>query len=223
MYLSCEDRVGVLHWRFARICRFLGISLASLRGWLEVFDLVGQDSVLWERDPRTGHVITGAYGCLSERIKQHGTQVLFVDGISDTFGGNENAKTEVKRYVNALVALVPPDDGGIVLIGHVAKSAASAITTTEGYSGTTGWHNAVRARWYLYPRLDRARTVTVHGGPATSFWSCRSRTSVGASSRCGYPGTKRRICSSDGRSSAPRPPIVSPANRSSGPPSFGRW
>ena len=68
MYLSCEDRVGILRSRVCARVGFLGISLASLRGWLEVFDLVGQDSVLWERDPRTGHVIAGCLGCLSERI-----------------------------------------------------------------------------------------------------------------------------------------------------------
>jgi RecA-family ATPase len=71
---------------------------------------------------------------------------LFVDGISDTYGGNENVKTDVKRYVNALVGLIPPVTGAVVLEGHVAKPAATNGQTTEGYSGTTGWHNSVRAR-----------------------------------------------------------------------------
>lgn len=150
-YLACEDREGLLHWRLARICRHVGVNLASLRAWLDVRDLVGRDSVLWERDPRTGYTMTPAYAALAHSIEEQATEFLVVDGISDTFGGNENAKTEVKRYVNALIAPLPPDRGATLLVGHIAKPAASGIATTEGYSGTTGWHNSVRARWYLFP------------------------------------------------------------------------
>ena len=150
-YVSCEDREGLLHWRLARICRHNGVNLANLRGWLNVRDLVGRDCVLWERDPRTGYTVTTAYGALLHSIEDQATEFLVVDGISDTYGGNENAKTEVKRFVNALVAPIPADRGAALLVGHIAKPAASGIATTEGYSGTTGWHNSVRARWYLYP------------------------------------------------------------------------
>lgn len=156
LYLSCEDREAVLHWRLARTCSHLGVDLAALAGSLDILDLVGNDCVLWERDPRTGAAFTAAYGFLEERMKAHGTEVLFVDGISDTFGGNENAKTDVKRYVNALVTLIPPETGAVVLVGHIAKPAATNGQTTEGYSGTTGWHNSARARWYLYPETTQA-------------------------------------------------------------------
>lgn len=151
LYLSCEDREPVLHWRLSRICAYLGINLAGLRGWLEVLDLVGRDTVLWERDPRTGYTITPAFGRLSEMVREHETEVLFVDGTADSFGGNENARGEVKRYVNALVGLIPPERGAVVLIAHVAKMTAAGAATSEGYSGSTAWHNAARARWYLYP------------------------------------------------------------------------
>jgi len=154
MYLSCEDRENILHWRLSRVCAHIGISLASLRGWLVVVDLVGQETVLWERDPRTGHTCTPAYGALQEVMRNHETQALFVDGVSDTFGGNENARADVKRYVNALVALIPPAEGAVVLVGHLAKPAATSGQTSEGYSGSTSWHNSVRARWYLYAETE---------------------------------------------------------------------
>ncbi len=151
MYLACEDREGVLHWRLARICSHLGLDLAKLRGWLQVLDLVGRETILWDRNPRTGYTVTPAYGSLSERVKEQSTQVLFVDGVSDAFGGNENARSEVKSYVNSLLALVSPDEGAVHLIGHVNRPTAAGNATTEGYSGSTAWHNAVRARWYLFP------------------------------------------------------------------------
>ena len=151
LFLSCEDRRPVLHWRMSRICAHLGADLASLRGWLEIIDLVGADAMLWDRDPRTGNTIAPAYGRLQERIGQCQTEVLMIDGVSDVFGGNENARGEVKRFVNSLVALIPPDAGAVLLVGHVSKPGSTAGANGEGYSGSTGWHNSCRARWYLYP------------------------------------------------------------------------
>jgi len=151
LYLSCEDREGILHWRLARICASRGIDLASLAGWLEIIELVGHDAIVWERDPRTGATFTAACARLAERMEISQAEVLMVDATSDTFGGNENARNEVKRYVNSLVALVPPDTGAVLLVGHVSKPTAMNSSTTEGYSDSTGWHNSTRARWYLYP------------------------------------------------------------------------
>ena len=76
--------------------------------------------------------------------------------MSDTFGGNENARGDVKRFVNSLVALIPPDQGALMLVGHIAKPTAASPMTSDGYSGSTGWHNSVRARWYLYPESTPA-------------------------------------------------------------------
>lgn len=156
-YLSCEDREDVLHWRLSRICAYLGVNLSTLRGWLEVFDLVSSDSVLWERDAKDGTTLRAAYFELQAHVRRHGGDVvLFVDGITDTYAGNENAKPEVKRYVRSLVRLIDPKRGAVLLIGHIAKPAAAGEPTSEGYSGTTAWHNSVRARWYLYPETQRS-------------------------------------------------------------------
>jgi RecA-family ATPase len=159
LYLSCEDRGNILHWRLERITAYLGISLASLRGWLMVIDLVGCETILWERG-RDGVTLTASWEELQARMRAYETEVLFVDGISDTYGGDENKKSEVKRYVNSLVRLIDPERGAAVLIGHIAKPTAANPTTSEGYSGTTGWHNSVRARWYLYPETQSAEDGT---------------------------------------------------------------
>lgn len=158
LYLSCEDRASVLHWRLARICAFRGIDLASLAGWLNIVELVGHDAILWDRDPRTGATFTAAYARLVERLAGCHADVLMLDATSDNFGGNENARGEVKRFVNSQVALVPAETGAVLLIGHVAKPTAMNSATTEGYSGSTGWHNSTRARWYLYPEAQHGET-----------------------------------------------------------------
>lgn len=150
LYLACEDREGVLHWRLTRICSFRGIDLASLEGWLEIIELVGHDAIVWDRDPRTGATFTAAYARLAERMRGSQAEVLIVDSVADVFGGNENARSDVLRFTSSLVALVPPERGAVLLIGHVPKLVAISAQTGEGYSGSTGWHNATRARWYLH-------------------------------------------------------------------------
>lgn len=154
LYLSCEDRVTVLHWRFARICSYLEMNISDLAGQLDVLDLVGHETLLYQRDPMANIDLTAAYGQLGARMRELGTEVLILDGVSDVFGGNENDRGQVKQFVNALIGLIPPDRGAVLLVAHVNKPTASAAATTEGYSGSTAWHNAVRARWYLRPEFD---------------------------------------------------------------------
>lgn len=155
MFLSCEDRANVLHWRLTRICRHLAIDLANLRGWLHVVDLVGHDALLYATDPRTGNSITPAYGILAERIREQQIEVLIADGTADTYGDSENARGPVKRFINSLLGLIPAETGALILIGHVNRVTAANNITTEGYSGSTAWHNSCRARWYLYQQSEQ--------------------------------------------------------------------
>lgn len=158
LYLSAEDRADVLHWRLAHIAAHEGIAADDLDG-LRVVDLVGHDSILFRRTPFAGAGVTAAYSKLKRLIAETRAEVLVVDGVSDTFGANENDRADVKQFVNSLVGLVG-NDGAVILIHHVAKTAAVAGSTSEGYSGSTGWHNAVRARWYLYPETEQGEEGT---------------------------------------------------------------
>jgi RecA-family ATPase len=153
-YLSCEDRVSVLHWRLRHICDHLGLDMAELVGWLDVRDLVGHDAIVWQPDepPFT----TATYDVLAEQFRQSGAHLLVIDGITDAFGGDENSRWQVKSFVNSLLALIDPDDGALLLQAHVNKlTTIGHNATPEGYSGSTAWHNAVRARWYLHPETDQ--------------------------------------------------------------------
>lgn len=152
LYLSCEDRADVLHWRMARIRAHLGASVDELAEGLSLLDLVGHTAMLFGRVSGPGTEKTGYYEVLRERFEGH--SMLVVDGAADAFGGSENDRGEVKRFVNALVGLIPTD-GAVLLQHHVNRASASGAASSEGYSGSTGWHNSVRARWYLYPETER--------------------------------------------------------------------
>lgn len=153
LYLSCEDRLSVLHWRLKHICDHLEIDMATLDGCLDVRDLVGHDTIAWQ--PDASGFATPAYDELAAQFRQSGAHVLVVDGVTDAFGGDENARWAVKSFVNSLLALIDPDEGALLLMAHVNKLTANAPAASEGYSGSTAWHNAVRARWYLHHETDQ--------------------------------------------------------------------
>jgi RecA-family ATPase len=162
LYLSAEDRVDVLHWRLARIATLEGLAGADLDR-LRIVDLVGHDSILYRRTSFTGAGVTAAYGELMRLVEETRAEVLVVDGVSDTFGANENDRADVKQFVNSLVRLVG-NNGAVILIHHVAKTTAVVGSTSEGYSGSTGWHNSVRARWYLCPETEQSEEGTKQTG-----------------------------------------------------------
>ena len=127
-YLGCEDRFNEFYYRLLSILEYLNgvrgpdekeIKLTDLDGWFDPIILVGRDSILWERDPKTGNCITPAYLRLCERMRASGTEILIVDGVADTFGGNINSPAEVKRYMNSMLAPVNEDRGAVLLIAHV--------------------------------------------------------------------------------------------------------
>jgi RecA-family ATPase len=153
--LACEDRTPVIHWRLDRICRSLGIDMRDLAGHLDILDLVGCDAILYA--PSRDGCYRAPLGALQSRIAELGTEVLCVDGVTHTFGGNENDRVHVTGYVNLLASLVPADRGAVILVGHVDKATAKGADTGEGYSGSTAWSNAVRSRWYLRPETESIR------------------------------------------------------------------
>ena len=66
---------------------------------------------------------------------------------ADTFGGNENDRAQVRQFVGLLRKLAMTADGAVVLLSH---PSLTGINSGSGLSGSTGWHNSVRARMYLH-------------------------------------------------------------------------
>jgi hypothetical protein len=147
LYLSCEDRSDVLHWRLEQICAHLGVDMAALDGWLAIVDMVDTDALLM-RSERSGSLApTSVYEAVRHMMRDR--DVLVADSLTDVYGGDENDRSQIKAFINALLRLIDARRGAVLLIGHVNKPTAASNNTTEGYSGSTQWHNAVRSRWYL--------------------------------------------------------------------------
>ncbi|MGE3650611.1 MAG: AAA family ATPase, partial [Reyranellaceae bacterium] len=151
LFLAAEDRAEVLHWRLSHIARHLDVSIADLAGRLHLVDLVGRDAVLWHSACLKGGTCTPGFERLRRLMRDTGAEVLAVDGVSDTFAGSEIARAEVRAYIASLLSLIDAERGALLLLGHVDKTSANGNATSNGYSGSTAWHNSVRSRWYLYP------------------------------------------------------------------------
>lgn len=149
---SFEDGADVLHWRLSRICALLGVALPDLDGWLLVFDGTEADATMAQSTP-DGLMTTATYAWVGDRIKLDAIEVLAIDGAADVYAGNENSRSEVKKFIRLLRRLIPRT-GAVVLLAHVNRITAEAGARSEGYSGSTAWHNSVRNRWFLYPERD---------------------------------------------------------------------
>lgn len=150
-YVSYEDSEDVLHWRLARICEAEGISIHDLRGHLELYDGTTAAGAWFARRE------FGEVGMTSEFLEAQrllaGAQVIVVDGSADVYGGNENDRAQVKAFLRSLRTLIPPG-GALILIAHVDKASAQIGAKSLGFSGSTGWNNGVRSRWFMFAETE---------------------------------------------------------------------
>ncbi len=154
IFYSCEDGADIIKFRLSRICAHLGIDAAELRGWLRVYDMTGVEPVLYREEHARG-VVTDRYYWLQERFEEFDGDVLMVDNASDVYDASEISRPRVRHFIRALGRIVRPRGGALLLLAHVDKATARAGSGSEGYSGSTAWHNSVRSRMYLYEEGGR--------------------------------------------------------------------
>lgn len=138
---SAEDGALVLQNRIVRYLQMMGVNRSDLNGWLEVLDATNSDNVLFEQQG-----VTHRFAWLRERSHRTGAQVLIFDNASDGFSGNEIDRAQVRQFMSALRQVAPT----VLLLAHVdAASSMADMADAKGYSGSTGWHNSARSRWFM--------------------------------------------------------------------------
>lgn len=162
LYMSAEDSGDVLHWRLARIAAYLRVPLSDLAGWLEILDASQVEAELMVENAHAEPTFTVHYTALRKRIVDP-SAVLILDGASDLYGANENARRHVRRFVRGVRRLIGRH-GAAVILAHVDKAAARRTADSSAsnrYSGSTAWHNSMRARWELDSSDDGALRLTL--------------------------------------------------------------
>jgi RecA-family ATPase len=143
---SAEDNLDVMHLRFARYMRTMNIAKSDLVGWLHVLDATESDNVLFSGEEKIKERLTARYKWLTKEIKQFDAKVLIFDNASDAIDANENDRAKVRQFMSHLKRLA----SAVLLLAHVdAASSMAEVGDAKGYSGSTGWHNSARSRWFM--------------------------------------------------------------------------
>lgn len=138
--LFCEDEHDELWRRQHAINRHFACSSADLEGML-LTSLHGLPSMLMDFQD-DGLAGTKLYDWLLGQVKEFGAQLIVVDTAAATFGGDENSRAQVTRYLNEILARIAHEiDGAVVLCAHPSKSS--------DYSGSTAWDASFRSRLNL--------------------------------------------------------------------------
>ena len=117
-----------------------------IRGGLHIVSLFGEDAVL-ATPSRSGKMEpTPRYGQLLQAAGDIKPNMIGIASSANVFAGSENDRTQTQQFVGLLNHVAMIANGSVVLVSH---PSLTGINTDSGLSGTTQWHNAVRARFYL--------------------------------------------------------------------------
>jgi RecA-family ATPase len=146
VYLSAEDEIDEQHRRLAKIAAAEGISLADL-GNLQILPYAGLDAILAEPVGRSNRIeSTPLWHQIRQAAANLKPKLVVFDTQSDVFAGDENNRAQVRQFVGMLRGLAIENDLTAMLLSH---PSLTGISSGSGSSGSTGWNNAVRSRFYL--------------------------------------------------------------------------
>jgi RecA-family ATPase len=139
LFFTGEDPESVIQKRLCRYCVEECCNLSDLAD-LEWRSVIEQDTELAIENPRTRQIEpTALYHQLRSRIEETRPALVVIENASDVFGGSENDRLQVRRFLRLLKILALRYNCAIVLLAHPSKNREFA------YSGSTAWHGAVRA------------------------------------------------------------------------------
>src|SRR5262249_19318597 len=147
IFLDAEDEERVMHARMAAIVRHYDATFAELiKGGLHLISLAGKDALL-ATATHTGKIEpTPLYHQMLEAAGDIRPVMIGLASSANLFAGNESDRSQVMQFIGLLTRMAIIANGSVVLISH---PSLTGIKDDTGLSGTTQWHNAVRARFYL--------------------------------------------------------------------------
>jgi DNA polymerase bacteriophage-type len=147
IFVDAEDDDDAIQRRLEANARYFGAKVADfIRGGLHIVGLAGQDAVL-ATFSRSGRIEpTERYQALLEAAGDIRPSVIAVASVGNAFAGNENDRSQVQQFEALMKRVAILAGGSVVLVSH---PSLAGIASGTGLSGSTQWHNAVRARAYM--------------------------------------------------------------------------
>ncbi|MEZ5608047.1 MAG: AAA family ATPase [Burkholderiaceae bacterium] len=148
VFASFEDGAHIVRHRLAHICQCWGINPGELAA-LHIVDGTANPE-LFACEGRGPGDVTPAYAELLALVRQTGAGLVIVDNASDAYGGDEIQRRQVRAFMRALAVIAREGDAAVLLLAHVDKGTSrKERSDTEGYSGSTAWHNSARSRIFM--------------------------------------------------------------------------
>jgi RecA-family ATPase len=147
IYIGCEDEADELHRRMVGVMAYYGAPMSDLTGRFYAISLAGQDTIL--ASPSRSGIIqpTPLFARLQEAACDIKPKLIGLDTAADIFGGQENDRAQVRQFITLLRGMAIRANSTILICSH---PSITGINTGTGLSGSTGWHNSVRARAYRH-------------------------------------------------------------------------
>jgi RecA-family ATPase len=147
IFIDAEDSDDELWRRSAGIIAYYGTTFAQAkRGGLHLMSFAGKEVAFAVPDRRGKIEPTPLYKQLLEAANDIKPKMIGIASAANVFAGNENDRAQVQQFVGLLTRLAMAARGTVQLISH---PSLTGITSDTGLSGSTQWHNAVRARCHL--------------------------------------------------------------------------
>ena len=145
LFISAEDDVHELHRRLAAAATDAGLTLQDLDR-LTVRSLAGEDATLATFDRAGLLATTGLLAEIEAQMVRDAPTLIVLDTLNDLYAGDENDKSQARRFVGLLRRLAIRHTCAVVLLAHPSKSGMSS---GRGDSGSVAWGNSARGRLYL--------------------------------------------------------------------------
>jgi RecA-family ATPase len=146
LYFGAEDETDEIHRRLADILKSYGVDFPDLNGKVHLLTFAGEDAVLGHADHSGIVKPTPLYARLLKGASEIKPVLIGIDTSADVFAGNENDRAQVRQFVGLLRKLAIEANAYVIVNAH---PSLTGINSGTGLSGSTGWHNSVRARAYM--------------------------------------------------------------------------
>ncbi len=147
VFYSGEDPAPVIRRRLSRICRHMDISPHELSSGLMMLDATESPTLYNGKE-------TSSLKSLRLDVNEFNPGAVFIDNASDTYDANEIERARVREFIRLLASLGKENNAAVLLLAHIDKQTAKGGGSSEGYSGSTAWHNSARSRLFLSAKDD---------------------------------------------------------------------
>lgn len=149
LFVSLEDQADHVMHRLQKVISNYLLDPAEVETNLQIVDGTRDPELMIECNEYGTHRLLPTQTLQEIETVAAGVGLIIIDNASDAFGGNENARREVRAFIRKLGQIARVNDAGVVLLAHIDKAAARHGGNGNSYSGSTAWHNSTRSRLAL--------------------------------------------------------------------------